>query len=164
VLQRHCRWILEGIINCRWILEGIIKRKLIRGEYWIYSPIRTKETYCSCSRFRRVENWEFAFRLSLTHYSALRTCDRDFAIWSLQFKDWRNITTKMWSDNTNHDRRHCPHSLQCMPHKKNSWLASLAFAKKWAGRRFFFKFLLIFNALVLGPKCLYYVHIIKCLY
>jgi hypothetical protein len=38
------------------------------------------------------------------------------------------------------------------PHKKNSWLASLAFAKKWAGGRFFFKFLLIFNALVLGPK------------
>ena len=37
-------------------------------------------------------------------------------------------------------------------HKKNSWLASLAFAKKWAGGCFFFKFLLIFNALVLGPK------------
>jgi hypothetical protein len=36
--------------------------------------------------------------------------------------------------------------------KKNSWLASLAFGKKWAGGRFFFKFLLIFNALVLGPK------------
>ena len=36
--------------------------------------------------------------------------------------------------------------------KKNSWLASLAFDKKWAGGRFFFKFLLIFNALILGPK------------
>jgi hypothetical protein len=40
------------------------------------------------------------------------------------------------------------------PHKKNSWLASLAFAKKWVGGRALFKkkFLLIFNALVLGPK------------
>jgi hypothetical protein len=115
VLQRHCRWILEGIINTapnpsrlsisrllskitencklrkaifsafynisqrnfgillilgcsfklwwnfcldlfrskfsllrKWSIageyRGIIKRKLIRGEYWIYSPIRTKET------------------------------------------------------------------------------------------------------------------------
>jgi hypothetical protein len=36
--------------------------------------------------------------------------------------------------------------------KKNRWLTSLAFAKKWAGGRIFFKFLLIFNALVLGPE------------
>ena len=41
--------------------------------------------------------------------------------------------------------------ILCRPHKKNSWLASLAFAKKWAGR-LFFKFILLFNALVLGPK------------
>ena len=54
--------------------------------------------------------------------------------------------------------RKIQNKLMFRPHKKNSWLASLAFAKKWvggwAGGRVLLKIkiLLIFNALVLGPK------------
>ena len=55
VLQRHYRW----------ILEGIIRGELIRGEYWIYSPIsraRSREKIWPASL-----KWNWKWTMQRTH-------------------------------------------------------------------------------------------------
>jgi hypothetical protein len=133
VLQRHCRWILEGIIhcrrilegiiNCRWILEGIIKRKLIRGEYWIIMfPAKNKGNRAGWkirSVSRLIETFDFFILPVIIGPS--RTLQRAFGrvlAWKVDMWEfWLNheISPMHWnSDNTSIFKTNLP-SLTSVP-------------------------------------------------